>query len=62
MNLNYEDKIKELTEQVKDRENTITMYKEESEKRLYEVMELRGKVAAYERVIACVQSFGACTA
>ena len=40
-----------------DRENALSMYREESEKRLYEIMNLRGKVEVFEKVLACVKAF-----
>ena len=48
----------EYREMLRDRENALSMLREENEKRLYEIMELRGKVEVYEKVLACVQSFG----
>lgn len=54
-------RIAELEEKLKDRDNAVSMYREESEKRFYEIMELRGKVEAYEKVLACVRSFGGAT-
>lgn len=50
--------VNEYGELLRDRETALSMYREESEKRLYELMELRGKVAAYEKAIDCVRAFG----
>lgn len=51
-------RIAELEEKLRDRETALSMRREESEKRLYEIMNLRGKVEAFEKCLACVKAFG----
>lgn len=51
-------RIAELKEKLRDRETALSMRREESEKRLYEIMNLRGKVEVFEEVLACVKAFG----
>lgn len=50
-------RIAELEEKLRDRETALSMCREESEKRLYEIMNLRGKVEVFEKVLACVKAF-----
>lgn len=44
-------RIVELEELLRDRETALSMCRVESEKRLHEIMELRGKVAEYENAM-----------
>lgn len=50
--------VDEYRQMLHDRENALSMFREENEKRLYEIMELRGKVGVYEKVLDCVKGFG----